>query len=189
MNDERHICPYWVARLFLSNPLRRLLENPARLLAPHVQPGTTVLDLGCALGFFTLPLARMVGPAGRVIALDVQPKMLQGLQRRARRAGLADRIEARLCKPDDLGLADLEGALDFAAALHVLHELPDVAGAFRQLAIALKPGAALLVIEPAGHVSAEAFTVTLRAAHAAGLREAGPIRARRGRSILLRRSA
>jgi SAM-dependent methyltransferase len=86
LNGGRRIRPYWVARLFPSNPLRRLLENPMRLLGPHVQAGTTVLDLGCAPGFFTLPLARMVGPASRVIALDVQPRMLRGLQRRARRA-------------------------------------------------------------------------------------------------------
>jgi ubiquinone/menaquinone biosynthesis C-methylase UbiE len=189
LNDERHICPYWVARLFLSNPLRKLLENPAKLLGPHVQPGATVLDLGCALGFFTLPLARMAGPAGRVIALDVQREMIVGLQRRASRVGLAGRIDARLCAPDDLGLTDLDSAIDFAAALHVLHEMPDVAGAFRQLAAALKPGAVLLVVEPAGHVSAEEFAATRKAALGAGLQDAGPIPARRGRSTLLRRPA
>jgi 2-polyprenyl-3-methyl-5-hydroxy-6-metoxy-1,4-benzoquinol methylase len=189
VSEERHICPYWVARFFLSNPLRKLLENPGRLLGPHVHRGATVLDLGCALGFFTLPLARLVGPEGRVIALDVQQKMIEGLQARARRSGLAERIDARLCEPDDLGLADMKGGLDFAAALHVLHEMPDVAGALRQLAAALKPGASLLVVEPAGHVSAEEFAATLHAAENVGLQDAGQPRPCRGRSILLRKPA
>ena len=49
----------------------------------------TVLEPGPGMGFFTLELARIVGPEGRVVAVDVQPKMVEGLQKRARRAGLS----------------------------------------------------------------------------------------------------
>ena len=101
-----HICPPWIGYL-LVNPLRKLLENPNKMLSPYVQPGMTVLEPGPGMGFFTLPLARMVGPAGRVIVLEVQRKMLDGLERRARKAGLAERIEMREIPADGPALDDL----------------------------------------------------------------------------------
>jgi ubiquinone/menaquinone biosynthesis C-methylase UbiE len=137
----------------MANPLRRLFENPEKLLGPWVAPGMTILDVGCATGFFSLPLARMTGEKGRVLCVDVEPRMMNGLVRRATRAGLVDRIETILCGEDDLGLSDHEGTVDFAVAIHTLHELPDIEGGLRQIAAALKPGGRLLVIEPRGHVS------------------------------------
>ena len=65
-----HVCPPWVGRLLL-NPLRMLVENPNKIFAPFVKEGMVVLEPGCAMGFFTLPLARMVGPEGKVVAVDV----------------------------------------------------------------------------------------------------------------------
>ena len=59
-----HLCPPWVGYLLL-NPLRRLLENPDKMLGQFVQDGMVVLEPGCGMGYFTLPLARMVGPEGR----------------------------------------------------------------------------------------------------------------------------
>lgn len=163
-----HTCPVWVGYLLL-NPLRRWLENPATLLAPHVKPGMMVLEPGCALGFFTLPLARLVGPAGKVIAVDLQPKMLAGLKKRAHRAGLLDRIEARLSDGIRLGLEDLEGRVDFCAAIHMIHEVEDQAGFFSQVARALNPGGKLLLLEPKGHVKAAELDRTLLLALEAGL--------------------
>jgi len=80
------ICPWWVG-YFLASPLRRLAVDPGHLLAPFVHAGMTVLEPGPGLGFFTLEMARRVGPAGRIIAVDVEPRMIKGLQRRARKAG------------------------------------------------------------------------------------------------------
>ena len=93
-----HVCPPWVGYLLLLNPVRKILENPNRILGPLVQEGMVVLEPGCAMGYFTLPLARMVGSSGRVLAVDIQPKMLSILVRRAQKAGLADRI---LCREAD----------------------------------------------------------------------------------------
>lgn len=88
------VCPWWLGYLLVS-PLRRWLHDPRVLLAPYVAPGMVVLEPGPGMGFFTLELARAVGSAGRVVAADVQPRMLQGLRRRAESAGLADCIELR----------------------------------------------------------------------------------------------
>ena len=65
----RTICPSWLG-YFLINPLRKLLENPDKILGQFVREGMTVLEPGCGMGFFTLPLARMVGPKGRVVVAD-----------------------------------------------------------------------------------------------------------------------
>ena len=58
---EKAECPRWFG-YFLINPFRRFLENPRRILGPLVREGMTVLEPGCGMGYFTLPLGRMVGP-------------------------------------------------------------------------------------------------------------------------------
>ena len=89
-----HVCPWW-GGYFIDNRLRHWLHDPERIVAPYVRPGMTVIDIGCGMGFFSIALARMVGPAGQVLAVDLQPQMLRTLERRARRAGVADRIRTR----------------------------------------------------------------------------------------------
>ena len=128
-----HVCPPWVGYLLL-NPLRKLVENPKRIFKPLVHEGMIVLEPGCAMGFFTLPLARMVGPTGRVVALDTQPKMLSVLERRARWAGICDRLDIREVGTEGLGIGDLSGRVDFCAVIHVVHEVSDQAAFFADLA-------------------------------------------------------
>lgn len=165
----QRVCPWWIG-YFLASPIRRWLsDNPETLLAPYARPGMTVLEPGPGMGYFTLPMARMVGGKGRIVAVDVQPRMLSALSRRARKAGLLDRIETRLAQPDRLGLEDLRGAADSALAFAVVHEVPSPAAFFAEIAAALKPGALLLFAEPAGHVKQEAFESEIKAAEAAGL--------------------
>jgi ubiquinone/menaquinone biosynthesis C-methylase UbiE len=163
------VCPWWVGYVLVS-PVRRLLEPPTKLLGPFVAKDMALLEPGCGMGYFTLDLARMVGNAGRVVALDVQPRMLTALRRRAARAGLADRIEARLARADRLGVEDLAGTVDLALAIHVVHEVPDRHGFFAELRATLKPTGRLLLVEPRGHVSEMAFAATLAMADAVGLR-------------------
>jgi SAM-dependent methyltransferase len=161
------VCPWWLG-YFLASPLRRLMVDPRKLLAPWVKEGITVLEPGPGMGFFTLELARLVGPSGRVIAVDIQPKMLSRLKRRASRAGILGRIDARLAAPDSMGLSDLAGAVDFTVAFAVVHEMPDAAQFFVQVAAASKPGSRLFFVEPAGHVTASEFEEELKAAAKGG---------------------
>ncbi len=109
----------------LASPVRRLRQNPRRILSPWLEPGMQAVDVGSAMGFFTLDMAKLVGTTGRVIAVDLQPRMLRGLERRARRKGLLEQIETRECGRDSLGLDDLRQAVDFVLALAVVHEVPD----------------------------------------------------------------
>ena len=148
----------------------------------------TVVEPGCGMGFFTLPLARLVGPAGRVVSVDLQPRMIDGLRRRARRAGLLDRIHASVCTEDDAGLGAFAGAADLAVAIHMLHEVPDASRLLIQLQAALRPGGLLLVLEPKGHVSPDGFAGTLALAGTAGFVDTGRKPGGRGLGAILEKS-
>jgi len=69
------VCPGGFAWI-LDNPVRRWLHRPEEIFGQLITTGLTVVELGCGSGPFTIPLAEMVGPAGRVIAADLQPAML-----------------------------------------------------------------------------------------------------------------
>lgn len=180
------VCPWWIGYLLLS-PIRRLGQNPNTLLGPHVRRGMTVLDVGCAMGFFTLDLARLVGEDGRVVAVDLQERMLRALTKRATRRGLATRIEYRICGDDDLGIDDLSCSVDFALAFAVVHEVPDQARFLDQVRNALRPGARLLLSEPSGHVGQQEFNDTVAAAEGTGFEIVDRPAIRRSRSVLLQR--
>jgi ubiquinone/menaquinone biosynthesis C-methylase UbiE len=144
------------------------MQNPEKLLAPYVRERMTVLEPGPGMGFFTLPLARRTGPAGRIVVVDIQARMLDTLRRRALKAGLLPRIETRLAQPNSMGVDDLKGGVDFVLAFAVVHELPSEERFFNEAAAVLKPGGLLLLVEPAGHVKPERFQRELEAAQAAG---------------------
>lgn len=163
-----HRCP-WYLGYFLLNPLRRLVQHPARLLGPYAKPGFRVLEPGPGMGYFTLELARLVGPTGKVHVVDIEPRMLAALGRRARSAGLETRIDMRLGRANGLGVGDLPGEIDFVLAFAVVHELGDVGGFFKEAAAAMKSGARLLLAEPTGHVSEASFAEECAMAEAAGL--------------------
>ena len=73
---QRMVCPWWCCYTF-DNPLRRLLHNPEAILSPCINPGSTVIDVGAGMGYFSIPLARLVGPGGHVTAIDIQAIILR----------------------------------------------------------------------------------------------------------------
>ncbi|MGV8039040.1 MAG: methyltransferase domain-containing protein [Thermoanaerobaculaceae bacterium] len=183
----QHVCPWWLGYGLLL-PFRRLLEHPTRMLAPWVREGMLVVEPGCGMGYFTLDLARLVGPAGRVVAVDVQERMLAALRRRAARAGLAERIDARPRgqreprprRPRRHGRPRARHPHDPRGART---RPPSSASCWA----ALRPGAPLLVIEPKGHVSAVELGASIELAVAAGLEVIQRPIASAPRSALLRR--
>lgn len=146
-------CPWWFLFTF-DNPLRKLYQDPERILAPYIVEGNKVLDLGCGMGYFSLPLALMVGDLGKVIAVDIQPRMLSGLKRRAERAGLQDRIDPHHCEQDQIGVNE---PVDFALAFWMVHEIHDSASFLEQIWAILKIGGQLLIAEPLIHVTKARF--------------------------------
>jgi ubiquinone/menaquinone biosynthesis C-methylase UbiE len=126
------------------------------------------LDLGCGYGYFTIPMARIVGTSGSVTAADLQRQMLAGVGRRAKKAGLTSVI--RLHKVESSGIP-FDGMFDFALAFWMLHEVPDQKLMLEQICRSLKPGGRLLLVEPKGHVKGPAFHRTLELAESAGMKK------------------
>jgi ubiquinone/menaquinone biosynthesis C-methylase UbiE len=158
------VCPWWLIRTF-DNPLRRLIHDPGQILSGLVAPGQIAADIGCGIGYFTIPLARLVGPHGRVLAVDLQERMLAGVKKRAAKAGIMERI--RLCQATSAALG-FDGQVDFILTFYMVHEVPDQERFLRQIHAALKPGGTWLLAEPALHVAAVMFEQIAAEACAAG---------------------
>ncbi|MFZ5564352.1 MAG: class I SAM-dependent methyltransferase [Thermodesulfobacteriota bacterium] len=151
--QPHHLCPWWLA-YFFDNPLRRLFHNPRHLFSPYLKPGMTAVDVGCGMGYFSIGMAKIVGPSGRVWAVDVQRKILQVAESRFRRAGVQNIVTPHQCGPDVLGVP---GRADFAVNFWSLHEMPDAKVAARQIADLLLPGGIYFLAEPSGHVNPRLF--------------------------------
>jgi ubiquinone/menaquinone biosynthesis C-methylase UbiE len=165
MADSSRICS-WKHAFALDNPIRSLIHNPQKILDGHIEPGQTVLDVGCGPGTFTITMAKMVGESGKVIAVDVQEEMLQILMKKAAQQGLESRIVTHKSDPDKIGIFE---KVDFALAFYMVHEVPNAEAFLKEIVFALKPKGKLLVVEPKFHVSANAFEKTIEVARQAGL--------------------
>lgn len=184
---SHRMCPVWIGYL-IASPLRKLVHKPEMILTGLVEMGMTVLDLGPGMGFFSLPMARMAGPGGRVICVDTQEGMLRSLRRRAARVGLAEQIQTLLCDEDSLGLEPYAGVIDFALAFAMVHEVPDAKKLFAETASALKKGGTMLVAEPRGHVTEPAFANTIHLAEQCGFRVLRYPTIRSSRAVLLEKT-
>ena len=180
------VCPWWLGYLLIS-PLRKLLQNPEKIIAPLVHEGMTVVEIGPGMGFFTLELAKKVAASGRVIAIDIQPKMLEQLEQRAEKEKVRQRIETRLATSDSLGMTDLAEVVDLVFAYAVVHELPDDRAFFKEAFGVLKRNAALFIAEPGRHVSEERFNEELQKARMEGFEIVETGHGRQGHTALLRK--
>lgn len=167
-----HVCPWWLA-WSLANPVRRWLDNPEALLGDFVRPGDRVLEIGPGVGFYTLPMVRHAGATGKVVCVDVQQRMLNGLQRRLAHKGVSERVETFCCATDDRWLEQVRGSMDRAVLIYVLHEVPDPRKTLAEVYEALRPGGMLLLVEPKGHVPAALFAAQGWAARQVGFTDAG----------------
>lgn len=155
----------WRSQWTLNNPVRALLHPPGRIFRGLVGPGMTVVDTGCGTGFFSLALARMVGPSGKVIAVDLQAEALARLEKKAEKAGLLGIIKTWKCEARDIGRLP---EADFALSAYMVHETPDIRAYFNRMAQCVRPGGKLLLAEPKFHVSRHRFDDELAAAGSAG---------------------
>ena len=164
LTGQKFVCPWWLCFTF-DNPLRKLLHNPAAILGPYIKPGDNVIDVGAGMGYFSIPMARLVGPAGHVTAVDIQTKMLSALAERAQRQGVSERITTHLASPGSL---DHHSRADFILAFWMVHEVPDQRGFLTEIYNLLKPDGLFLLVEPIVHVSKKSFLQTLTTAEDVG---------------------
>jgi len=164
-SHNHHICTWWIAYTF-DNPVRKLFHNPRKIFGDYIQEGMTVMDVGCGMGYFSIGMAKLVGAAGKVIAVDLQQKMLDVMHKRAGRSGVADRIMPHHCEADTIGIRQ---PVDFILAFWMVHEVSDKNHFFGQLQSILASNGLILIAEPKMHVTTEALDKTIEIAQNNGL--------------------
>lgn len=167
METTPHVCPVWVGYL-MNSPLRKLGQNPFKLLGSYVNPGMQVLEIGPALGFFSIPMAAMVAPDGKLYCVDIQQRMLEKLRERAVGKKLDKHIDTILSDTRSLHVDHLTEQIDFCLLANVVHEVPDQQHLFRQVAHTMKSGSKALFIEPGWHVKKEDWEHSQRLAWQSG---------------------
>ena len=169
---------------FLNSRFRRLVNDPEAILQPYVRPGQTVADVGCGPGFFTMALAKLVGPNGRVIAIDLERSLLEIVRRNAGKHGFEGRIAIQRCTSESTGLGE---PVDFVLCFWVMHEVKFPKRVFSELYQVMKKDALLLIAEPWAHVGKKSFEATVLNAKEAGFAIVGEPRIRSSYSVILGR--
>ncbi|MHC4573966.1 MAG: SAM-dependent methyltransferase [Planctomycetota bacterium] len=178
---EKIFVPKWYHLIWYPDWFRRIHQKPRRFLPELVREGMTAADIGCGLGLYSVEMAKLVGGAGRVLAVDFQPEVLKFAQRKAKKAGLADRITFIQCSQQDLVLSE---QVDFVLTMYVAHEVPDRTRFFRQIRDVLKPSARYLLAEPKFHVKRHLFETICSQARSAGLKKVGEPRIHASRTAV-----
>lgn len=162
-------CPVWLRWLVeLDNPFTKTNRAAYIVDTLSLSPGMVVLDAGCGPGRLTVPLARGVGPSGRVLAMDIQAGMLDRAKTKTAAAGL-ENVEFLAAGLGDGALPST--SFDRAVLVTVLGEIPDRRTALAELFDALKPGGILAVVEVVFDPHFQRREVVTKLAHAAGFRE------------------
>ncbi len=170
MNKEMHpkfTCPWWLIYAF-DNPIRRLVQDPHEILKHYVNPGDKILDIGCGMGYFSIEFARLTGEKGKVIAADLQPEMLAGLQKRATRANLTDRIEPHLCTFEKIGKIE---PVEMAFAFWMVHEVSQRKAFLEEIRDLIAYDGILMIVEPVIHVTKSNFEKTVDLCYELGFME------------------
>lgn len=181
--EPQRICPMERAH-HLESWWRKILQSPRRIVGEYVREGATVVDIGCGPGYFAVPMAKMAGKSGKIIAVDVQEGMLHLAKAKAEAAGLDGEVEFRLTPPERIGV---EEKADFILAYYVVHETPDPVHFFAESREILKNEGKMLVVEPTHHVDEAGFKQMLGFAAEAGMKVLGYPKRKGGRAVLLGR--
>jgi ubiquinone/menaquinone biosynthesis C-methylase UbiE len=151
--EQKHVCPAEFAG-GLDNSLRKLLQNPQKILKPFIKVGMTVLDVGCGPGFFSVEIAKMLNDSGKVIAADIQDKMLNRIRQKINGTALEQNIELHKSDYERIGVTE---KVDFVLAFWMVHEVRNQKMFFEELTSILKPNGLILIIEPKIHVAKKVF--------------------------------
>ncbi|NOX32513.1 MAG: class I SAM-dependent methyltransferase [Deltaproteobacteria bacterium] len=169
---------------FLDNVFRRVIQNPKKIVGEYIKDGDTVIDLGCGPGYFSIDMAKMVGETGRVISVDLQPEMLEKVEKKAEKQNLFRRITLHSCPQERIGLP-LDVAADFVLVFYMLHETPHPDIFLQEVKTFLKKDGKCLIVEPLFHVSKKQFQKLTQDVKNIGFTILGRPSKKGGRSLLV----
>lgn len=149
---------------FVDLPIRRRYMRPV-LDRVGLKAGETVLELGPGPGAFTVDAARRLGPNGKLIAVDIQPRMISQVEERVRKEGLTN-VETHVAGAYDLPIED--NSVDRAFLVTVLPEIPDPVRGLREVYRVLKPGSIFSTTEEFSDPDYPRRQTTIQWAEAAG---------------------
>lgn len=142
----------------LESRFRKWTQNPEKILRNYIEEGMIILDIGCGTGFFTIPMAEIVGESGKVIAVDIQQGMLEKVRMKIKGKDIENRIIFHKNEQDKIGVTE---KVDFILAFYVLHEVPDENQFLEEIFSILKPNGRFYLVEPKlFHVSRKDFKKT-----------------------------
>jgi ubiquinone/menaquinone biosynthesis C-methylase UbiE len=145
MGREIAVTMHYTGAPWLVRESREREEDCEQLLqALNIQPGQVVCDMGCGNGFYSLHLAELVGPKGRVIAVDIQPQMLSYLRSRMRKEKVSN-IKTLLGTPVDPRLE--ESSVDLMLLVDVYHEFSHPIEMLKAIKASLKPTGRVALVE------------------------------------------
>jgi ubiquinone/menaquinone biosynthesis C-methylase UbiE len=130
---DRHL-PAFV----MDNFIRRLVSPPTKKISGFTRLGSIVADVGCGPGYFTIPIAHLVGSTGKVYAVDSDPKSVNIVQAKSAARGFGNIIEAHTASAGDMKFIP-DGTVDFVFANGVLCCMTDHKGAIAEIKRILKP--------------------------------------------------
>ena len=144
---------------WLNRPEREKTEMPDRLLdALQIEPGMTVADVGAGIGYFSWRIAKRVGAEGRVLAVEIQPEMLERLGMEMRKRDIRN-VRSILGTPVDPNLP--AQSVDLALMVDVYHEFQHPEAMVAKIRESLKENGRMVLVEYRG----EDPTVPIRPEH------------------------
>lgn len=162
-------CPAWLSWLVeLDNPFFKNYRTRAIIQHLALSPGMKVLDFGCGPGRLTIPVAKQIGPAGKVTAFDIQPGMLK----RVRVKALAENLgNIQILQGGTGGGKPGREQYDRVLLATVLGEIPDRKAAMEEIFDSLKPGGILSVTEVIADPHFQSRASVIRTADSVGFVE------------------
>jgi ubiquinone/menaquinone biosynthesis C-methylase UbiE len=132
---------YWTIRLMHDNPILPLVRNPDKLLkAAGLKEGHKALEVGCGPGFFTIPAAKIVGDAGHVYAVDINPRAVDRVTKKTKREALTN-VTASCINASDTGLPG--GSIDLAFVFGLRSVAGGLENVLSELHRVVRPGGTL----------------------------------------------
>jgi ubiquinone/menaquinone biosynthesis C-methylase UbiE len=159
--------PQWMANL-IDHPLRRKFQPPYETAVRHgIEPGMTVLEVGPGSGTYTVGAAQRLGEKGKLVTIDIEPKMIERTERKLQAEGIGN-VEARVADVYDLPFDDQ--TFDVAYMIAVIGEIPDPDRAMHEFHRVLKTSGTMVFSELFMDPDYPLAQTLIRKASAAGFR-------------------